>query len=128
MTLAWRWLAALCVAGMLGQAAVAETAVKKSAAKAAKPVAAVVIPTPPPPPTPAPPTLVRSLGGISEYTLANGLQILLFPDDSKPTMTVNLAVVVICDALLLLLFTPNSVPCTEMATISGRSEIVEATM
>ncbi|MDC8786980.1 M16 family metallopeptidase [Roseateles koreensis] len=34
--------------------------------------------------------LVRSLGGISEYRLPNGLQVLLFPDASKPTTTVNI--------------------------------------
>jgi zinc protease len=31
-----------------------------------------------------------SLGGINEYRLANGLQILLFPDQSKPNTTVNI--------------------------------------
>ena len=35
-------------------------------------------------------TSVRSVEGIDEYRLANGLQILLVPDDSKPTTTVNL--------------------------------------
>ena len=30
-----------------------------------------------------------SVEGISEYTLANGLRVLLFPDGSKPTVTVN---------------------------------------
>ncbi|MFT5083128.1 MAG: zinc protease [Lentisphaeria bacterium] len=32
---------------------------------------------------------VRTIEGISEYSLNNGLQILLFPDDSKDTTTVN---------------------------------------
>lgn len=32
---------------------------------------------------------VRSVEGIVEYRLANGLQVLLAPDDSKPTTTVN---------------------------------------
>lgn len=32
---------------------------------------------------------VTSVEGISEYRLANGLQVLLVPDDSKPTTTVN---------------------------------------
>lgn len=31
-----------------------------------------------------------SIEGISEYTLGNGLRVLLFPDASKPTVTVNL--------------------------------------
>jgi zinc protease len=35
-------------------------------------------------------TAVASVEGISEYRLANGLQLLLVPDDSKPTTTVNL--------------------------------------
>ncbi len=33
---------------------------------------------------------VASVEGISEYRLANGLRVLLAPDDSKPTTTVNL--------------------------------------
>ncbi len=35
---------------------------------------------------------VRAVEGISEYRLANGLQVLLVADDSKPTTTVNLTV------------------------------------
>jgi zinc protease len=34
-------------------------------------------------------TFVRELGGIREYRLANGLQVLLLPDDSQSTTTVN---------------------------------------
>ena len=41
---------------------------------------------------PAKPVLVTSVEGITEYRLANGLQLLLAPDDSKPTTTVNLTV------------------------------------
>ena len=51
------------------------------------------------PPKPAPraavaqaataPKPVRSVEGIVEYRLANGLQVLLAPDDAKPTTTVN---------------------------------------
>ena len=37
-----------------------------------------------------PPQPVLSVEGITEYRLANGLQVLLVPDDSKPTTTVNL--------------------------------------
>ncbi|MBK7936706.1 MAG: insulinase family protein [Lewinellaceae bacterium] len=33
---------------------------------------------------------VTSVEGITEYRLANGLQVLLFPDPSKPIMTVNI--------------------------------------
>jgi zinc protease len=39
---------------------------------------------------PAGVTSVRSVEGIDEYRLANGLQVLLVPDGSKPTTTVNL--------------------------------------
>ena len=38
----------------------------------------------------AAPTLVRELGGIEEYRLANGLQVLLFPDATQTTTTVNI--------------------------------------
>ena len=35
-----------------------------------------------------------SVEGITEYTLANGLRVLLFPDQSKPTVTVNMTYLV----------------------------------
>lgn len=41
-------------------------------------------------PAPALPTAVRALGGIEEYRLANGLQVLLFPDATQTTTTVNI--------------------------------------
>ncbi len=44
----------------------------------------------PAPPLPAGIAEVTSVEGITEYRLANGLQVLLVPDDSKPTTTVNL--------------------------------------
>ncbi|WP_366944074.1 hypothetical protein, partial [Ferrovum sp.] len=34
-------------------------------------------------------TEVTRVEGVTEYRLANGLQVLLAPDDSKPTTTVN---------------------------------------
>ena len=37
---------------------------------------------------------IRSVEGITEYRLANGLQVLLFPDASKPTITVNVTYLV----------------------------------
>ncbi|MEX0978669.1 MAG: pitrilysin family protein, partial [Pirellulales bacterium] len=39
-------------------------------------------------------TKIRSLEGITEYRLDNGLIVLLYPDASKPTVTVNLTVFV----------------------------------
>lgn len=40
------------------------------------------------------PQKVATIEGISEYRLPNGLQVLLYPDDSKPTVTVNLTIFV----------------------------------
>lgn len=68
------------------KAAKPQSAVQPAATATAAPTPA---PTPPIPPPPPPPELVRTLGGISEYRLANGLQLLLFPDPSKPGTTVN---------------------------------------
>lgn len=45
-------------------------------------------------PLPAGVTKVTSVEGITEYRLANGLKILLFPDLSKPTITVNITYLV----------------------------------
>ncbi|MFM7855770.1 MAG: insulinase family protein, partial [Flammeovirgaceae bacterium] len=42
----------------------------------------------------APPTKVTTVEGITEYRLANGLRILLFPDQSKQTITVNITYLV----------------------------------
>jgi zinc protease len=39
-------------------------------------------------------TKVQSIEGITEYRLENGLLVLLYPDASKPTVTVNLTVLV----------------------------------
>ncbi|HEX3725550.1 MAG TPA: pitrilysin family protein [Pirellulales bacterium] len=39
-------------------------------------------------------TKVQAIEGITEYRLDNGLQVLLYPDPSKPTVTVNLTVLV----------------------------------
>ena len=42
----------------------------------------------------APPEKVTSVEGITEYRLANGLKVLLFPDPSKSTITVNVTYLV----------------------------------
>ena len=54
-------------------------------AQAAKPVPKV---------TPAGPVKGATVEGITEYRLANGLKVLLFPDVSKPTVTVNITYLV----------------------------------
>ena len=41
------------------------------------------------PAAPALPTQIREVEGVHEYRLPNGLQVLLIPDASKPTVTVN---------------------------------------
>ncbi len=46
------------------------------------------------PPKPAAPEKVTSVEGVTEYRLANGLRVLLFPDPSKPTITVNITYLV----------------------------------
>ncbi|TDP60609.1 M16 family metallopeptidase [Roseateles toxinivorans] len=76
------------------QPASAQTKPRRPAATVVKPVAvpappaqAIVAPVPPEVETP---TAVRELGGIEEYRLANGLQILLFPDEAQSTTTVNI--------------------------------------
>ncbi|HYP81520.1 MAG TPA: pitrilysin family protein, partial [Steroidobacteraceae bacterium] len=43
---------------------------------------------------PAAPVKVTEVEGITEYRLANGLRVLLFPDQSKPTVTVNMTYLV----------------------------------
>jgi zinc protease len=42
----------------------------------------------------SPQTKVTSVEGITEYHLDNGLKVLLFPDNSKPTVTVNMTYMV----------------------------------
>src|SRR4051812_16836335 len=39
-------------------------------------------------------TTLSSVEGITEYALPNGLHVLLFPDQSKPTVTVNVTYLV----------------------------------
>ena len=41
-----------------------------------------------------PPIKIVSIEGITEYRLDNGLQLLLFPDSSRPTVTVNVTIFV----------------------------------
>ena len=40
------------------------------------------------------PVKITSVEGITEYRLANGLKVLLFPDPSKQTITVNITYMV----------------------------------
>ena len=60
-----------------------------SAALSATICAAASFAQPAPAALPAGMTQVTSVEGVTEYRLPNGLQVLLVPDDSKPTTTVN---------------------------------------
>lgn len=51
-------------------------------------------PRPSPPRASAPAEKITSVEGITEYRLTNGLRVLLFPDPSKPTTTVNITYLV----------------------------------
>jgi zinc protease len=63
----------LSLAGLAGAAAFAAAPKAPIAARSAPPVA----------------QLVRSIEGVSEYRLANGLQVLLYPDQSSSTVSIN---------------------------------------
>ena len=41
-----------------------------------------------------PPRKVAAVEGVTEYRLANGARLLLFPEASRPTITVNMTVLV----------------------------------
>ncbi len=60
-----------------------------SAKEAVVPVAKIVTPV-----KVTVPQRVTSVEGITEYKLANGLRVLLFPDQTKPTITVNVTYLV----------------------------------
>jgi len=72
---------ALCLPLWLSVGAVSAQAPSKPATKPTAVVKAGAL---------AAPALVRELGGIEEYRLPNGLQILLFPDEAQSTTTVNI--------------------------------------
>ena len=72
------WSQPITTTPQAGSSAPAAKAAPASAGKAAANPAAAVLKE------------VRSVEGITEYTLPNGLQVLLAPDDSKPSTTVNL--------------------------------------
>jgi len=63
-------------------------------ALARKPKAQPVAPPAAIPAPPAPPEKVTSVEGITEYRLANGLRVLMFPDSTKQTITVNVTYLV----------------------------------
>jgi zinc protease len=78
-------VAALCLALITTAPASAQTAVKAPAASATSAVSVAL---------PKGVTQGPSVEGITEYRLANGLKVLLFPDASRPTVTVNMTYMV----------------------------------
>jgi len=81
-------VAALCLALITITPAGAQTAVKAPAASAASTASAASAALP------KGVTLGPAVEGITEYRLANGLKVLLFPDASRPTVTVNMTYMV----------------------------------
>ena len=83
---------------VLTSAFAAAQAQPAATAKAAKPPPPVIRAVPakavPPKPAVEQPVKVTEVEGITEYRLANGLKVLLFPDPSKPTITVNITYLV----------------------------------
>ena len=75
-------------------AAAPAAAAAPPAAAAAAPPAAPVASSTPARALPKGVTLGPSVEGITEYRLANGLKVLLFPDASRPTVTVNVTYLV----------------------------------
>ena len=71
----------LAAAGLLAAAAPALLAAQRAAPKHAAPA-------------PAPAVKGPTVEGITQYTLGNGLRVLLFPDASQPTATVNITYLV----------------------------------
>ncbi|HEY2796887.1 MAG TPA: pitrilysin family protein [Thermoanaerobaculia bacterium] len=85
-------LASILVFGLAGSAGslAAQSTAQKPAAKPKTTAAPAKTSTSSPKPSPsAAPVRVTSVEGITEYKLANGLTVLLFPDPTKATITVN---------------------------------------
>lgn len=86
-------VAALAWAGL--SEAAAPAAQSSSAPQASPTAAGTTLATPSAATTAqAAPQKVTQVEGITEYRLANGLRVLLFPDQSKPTITVNITYLV----------------------------------
>ncbi|HUN91337.1 MAG TPA: pitrilysin family protein [Burkholderiaceae bacterium] len=69
---------------------VAAVGLVASAAPIAAPIAAASPAAPAASTVPSGVTAVTTIEGVSEYRLPNGLQVLLYPDPSRPTATVNI--------------------------------------
>ncbi len=93
-------MSALRPAALLVLLATACGGARAGAVPVAAPVTVAPTPTPAAPPVATPPAAppaprqVRALEGITEYELGNGLRVLLFPDATQSTVTVNVTYLV----------------------------------
>jgi len=89
---------ALALVSALAVSAVWAQKVEPSATAVGKPAAKAAAPSTAKPPVaankPVVPEKVASVEGITEYRLPNGMKVLLYPDQSKPTVTVNITYLV----------------------------------
>ena len=86
----WLFTGLVALCGVFGASAGAQDAANAAPAKRV----AKVTPARTAKAVPATIEKVTSVEGITEYRLANGLRVLLFPDQSKPTITVNMTYLV----------------------------------
>ena len=87
---AGRWVVALSVTALCFACKPAPVGtVPVEPPRAIAPAPTVPAPAPPAPAPPAKATEVREFEGIREYALANGLRVLLFPDPTQSTVTLN---------------------------------------
>jgi zinc protease len=89
-----RGLLVLLVAACGGTPATTNLPTVAPVLPAASPASTSPAPTPAPAAPSAKAQRVRSVEGITEYRLSNGLQVLLFPDDTQSTITVNVTYLV----------------------------------
>ncbi len=83
----------LLAAGGIGLVLAVSPAIARPAAKGASQTVKRAVAAGPVAP-PVAPEKVTSVEGMTEYILANGLRVLLYPDQSKPTVTVNITYMV----------------------------------
>jgi zinc protease len=79
------------VGALITALAVSSAIAQKPATPKAVPAAKAAVK---PAQTAAVPEKVTSVEGITEYRLPNGMKVLLYPDQSKPTVTVNITYLV----------------------------------
>ncbi len=89
----------LALIGALTAVSMTVAVAQSTATNAPAPIAKKAVPAARPASAPAAakvvmPTKLTSVEGITEYSLPNGMKVLLYPDQSKPTVTVNITYLV----------------------------------